>query len=148
MNTPHAQRSPALTLAQCLSQAQALGLARVDAQMLLLHSLQRSVHERAWLLAHDTDVLPPAQQAAWHMALYSSAHAIAFSGSSRGSVSLTQRPRCSLWFDPTMMHSAPDGTRASMYARQRFTSASTFARPALCFAKRSTGSCLWWCDTE
>jgi release factor glutamine methyltransferase len=27
------------------------------------------VHERAWLLAHDTDLLPPAQQADWHTAL-------------------------------------------------------------------------------
>ncbi|MDP4771267.1 MAG: peptide chain release factor N(5)-glutamine methyltransferase, partial [Limnohabitans sp.] len=29
------------TLDQCLRQAQSLGLARVDAQILLLHSLQR-----------------------------------------------------------------------------------------------------------
>ena len=69
MNTPHAQRSPALTLAQCLSQAQALGLARVDAQMLLLHSLERPPHDRAWLLAHDTDVLTDRQQTTWHAAL-------------------------------------------------------------------------------
>ena len=59
----------ALSIAQCLTQAHTLGLARLDAQMLLLHSLQRSVHERAWLLAHDTDLLPPAQQADWHTAL-------------------------------------------------------------------------------
>jgi len=57
------------TLAQCLAQAQALGLARLDAQMLLLHSLERPLHERAWLLAHDTDLLSPAQQAAWQVAL-------------------------------------------------------------------------------
>ena len=58
------------TLAQCLAQAQALGLARLDAQMLLLHSLGRPLHERAWLLAHDTDLLSPAQQAAWQVALH------------------------------------------------------------------------------
>ena len=57
------------TLAQCLAQAHTLGLARLDAQMLLLHSLQRPLHERAWLLAHDTDLLTEAQQAAWQVAL-------------------------------------------------------------------------------
>ena len=57
------------TLAQCLAQAQTLGLARLDAQMLLLHSLERPLHERAWLLAHDTDTLTEAQQAAWQVAL-------------------------------------------------------------------------------
>ncbi|WP_298602103.1 peptide chain release factor N(5)-glutamine methyltransferase [uncultured Limnohabitans sp.] len=59
----------ALTLTQCLSQAHALGLARVDAQMLLLHSVGRSLHDRAWLLAHDHDSLTPAQQATWQDAL-------------------------------------------------------------------------------
>ena len=57
------------TLTQCLAQAQALELARLDAQMLLLHSLGRSVHERAWLLAHDTDLLTAVQQQAWQVAL-------------------------------------------------------------------------------
>ncbi len=57
------------TLDQCLRQAQSLGLARVDAQILLLHSLQRPLHDRAWLLAHDSDSLTPAQSAAWHEAL-------------------------------------------------------------------------------
>lgn len=57
------------TFAQCLAQAQTLGLARLDAQMLLLHSLGRSVHERAWLLAHDTESLSLSQQAAWQTAL-------------------------------------------------------------------------------
>lgn len=57
------------TLAQCLAQAQTLGLARLDAQMLLLHSLERPVHERAWLLAHDSDLLSLAQQTRWQAAL-------------------------------------------------------------------------------
>ena len=64
-----ANADAAPTLAQCLAQAQALGLARLDAQMLLLHSLGRSVHDRAWLLAHDTESLSPGQQAAWQTAL-------------------------------------------------------------------------------
>ena len=59
----------ALTLTQCLSQAHALGLARVDAQMLLLHSVGRPLHDRAWLLAHDHDSLTPAQQDTWQDAL-------------------------------------------------------------------------------
>lgn len=57
------------TLAECLRQAQAGGLARVDAQILLLNSLQRPLHDRAWLLAHDSDTLMPAQAAAWQDAL-------------------------------------------------------------------------------
>ena len=57
------------TVAECLRQAQASGLARVDAQILLLHSLQRPLHDRAWLLAHDSDTLMPAQAAAWQDAL-------------------------------------------------------------------------------
>ncbi|WP_295500553.1 peptide chain release factor N(5)-glutamine methyltransferase [Limnohabitans sp. Rim8] len=57
------------TLAECLRQAQARGLARVDAQILLLHSLQRPLHDRAWLLAHDCDTLTPEQAAAWQDAL-------------------------------------------------------------------------------
>ena len=57
------------TLAECLRQAQASGLARVDAQILLLHSLQRPLHDRAWLLAHDSDTLTPVQAAAWQDAL-------------------------------------------------------------------------------
>ena len=54
MNTP--------TLAQALVQAHTLGLARIDAQ-LLLHAVGRPDAGRAWLLAHDTDVLAPAQHA-------------------------------------------------------------------------------------
>jgi release factor glutamine methyltransferase len=57
------------TVDQCLRQAQALDLVRVDAQMLLLHSLQRPLHDRAWLLAHDSDTLTPVQDAAWQDAL-------------------------------------------------------------------------------
>ncbi len=57
------------TVARCLNQAQTLGLARVDAQILLLHSLQRPQHDRAWLLAHDSDALSSAQETAWQNAL-------------------------------------------------------------------------------
>jgi release factor glutamine methyltransferase len=46
------------TLAQALRHAQTLGLDRLDAQLLLLHALERPTHDRAWLLAHDTDDLP------------------------------------------------------------------------------------------
>ncbi|PUE12021.1 peptide chain release factor N(5)-glutamine methyltransferase [Limnohabitans sp. T6-20] len=49
-----------LTIAQSLQRAQTMGLARLDAQLLHLHALGRDPHDRAWLLAHDTDTLPPA----------------------------------------------------------------------------------------
>jgi release factor glutamine methyltransferase len=52
--------SSARTLADALRQAQAAGLQRLDAQQLLLRSLGRSPHDRAWLIAHDTDGLPSA----------------------------------------------------------------------------------------
>jgi len=51
------------TLAQALAQAHTLGLARIDAQMLLLHALERAGASRAWLLAHDTDALTHGQHA-------------------------------------------------------------------------------------
>jgi release factor glutamine methyltransferase len=46
-----------MTVAQALAQAAALGLARLDAQLLLLHVLGRPVSGRAWLLAHDADTV-------------------------------------------------------------------------------------------
>jgi len=52
-----------MTLHEALAQAAALGLARLDAQLLLLHVLGRGAGGRAWLLAHDTDALPAPQQA-------------------------------------------------------------------------------------
>ena len=51
MNTPD--------LAQALAQAHALGLPRIDAQLLLLHLLGHN--SRAWLLTHDDQLLTPAQ---------------------------------------------------------------------------------------
>lgn len=49
----------AATLTQALAQAERAGLTRLDAQLLLLHTLGRP-HERAWLVAHDRDPLAPA----------------------------------------------------------------------------------------
>ena len=46
------------TVTQALQGAVAAGLARLDAQMLLLHALGRAPHDRAWLVAHDGDVVP------------------------------------------------------------------------------------------
>lgn len=45
------------SLASAVREAQALGLSRLEAQMLLLHALGRSPHDRAWLIAHGTDGL-------------------------------------------------------------------------------------------
>jgi release factor glutamine methyltransferase len=47
-----------LTLAQALSNLQSKGLARLDAQLLLLHLLGLAEHQRGWLLAHDADPFP------------------------------------------------------------------------------------------
>lgn len=49
---------PLCTVAQALAGGARCGLARLDAQLLLLHALGHDLHDRAWLLAHDTDVLP------------------------------------------------------------------------------------------
>jgi release factor glutamine methyltransferase len=46
----------ARTVAQALAAARALGVDRLDAQLLLAHHLG---HDRAWLLAHDSDLLTP-----------------------------------------------------------------------------------------
>ena len=54
-----------MTIADALKAAQALGLDRLEAQLLLLHALAKSHTERSWLLAHDLDPLPPATQAAF-----------------------------------------------------------------------------------
>lgn len=53
----------AMTLAQALARATPLGLARLDAQLLLLEVMGRGEGERAWLLAHDGDPMDGAQQA-------------------------------------------------------------------------------------
>lgn len=53
-----------LTCAQALAAARAAGLERLDAQLLLLHALGKPADARAWLLAHDTDLLP--EEAARH----------------------------------------------------------------------------------
>ncbi len=57
------------TLAQCLQTAQAQGLARVDAQLLLMWSLGRDPHDRAWLIAHDDEPLPELAAERWQAAL-------------------------------------------------------------------------------
>lgn len=46
-------------LNHALAHAHTLGLERIDAQLLLLHTLGRADAGRAWLLAHDTDAIAP-----------------------------------------------------------------------------------------
>jgi release factor glutamine methyltransferase len=43
-----------------LADLQAQGLPRLDAQLLLLHALGQDPHNRAWLMAHDTDEITEA----------------------------------------------------------------------------------------
>lgn len=57
------------TLQEALRQAAAAGLDRLDAQMLLLHALGRSPHDRAWLIVHDGDPLPSPAAARWQTLL-------------------------------------------------------------------------------
>ena len=45
------------TIAQALQDAQSHGLDRLEAQLLMLHVLDKPLQQRAWLLSHDTDVL-------------------------------------------------------------------------------------------
>ena len=52
-----------MRLKDALAAAAALGIARLDAQLLLLHALGRPGTARAWLIAHDDDPLPAALQA-------------------------------------------------------------------------------------
>ena len=46
-----------MNIAQALAHAKTLGLEHLQAQTLLLHALGRDLHDRAWLLQHDTDEL-------------------------------------------------------------------------------------------
>ncbi|HET8744410.1 MAG TPA: peptide chain release factor N(5)-glutamine methyltransferase [Ramlibacter sp.] len=54
-----------MTLREALARAAAQGLARIDAQLLLLHVLGRVGTERGWLVAHDDEALAPAAEAAY-----------------------------------------------------------------------------------
>lgn len=58
-----------LTVTQALQHCQQQGLERLDAQMLLLQACGQGLHQRAWLLTHDGDVLTPQQQATLQAAL-------------------------------------------------------------------------------
>jgi release factor glutamine methyltransferase len=52
-----------------LQTAQAAGLARIDAQMLLLHACGRDPLNRAWLATHASDAINPEQLSVWQDAL-------------------------------------------------------------------------------
>jgi len=54
-----------MSFAQALAAAAALGLDRLDSQLLLLHALGRPGTDRAWLLVHDTDTLASDRQQAF-----------------------------------------------------------------------------------
>jgi release factor glutamine methyltransferase len=48
------------TMGQTLASLQVRGLDRLDAQLLLLHLLDKPAYQRGWLLSHDDEALPPA----------------------------------------------------------------------------------------
>lgn len=58
-----------MNVAQALQHALALGLTRIDAQVLLLHVMGQALHARAWLLTHDQQLLSQTQQAAFEQAI-------------------------------------------------------------------------------
>ena len=53
----HAGGSSA-SMARALADACSAGIDRFDARLLMLHALDKSAAERAWLVAHDLDALP------------------------------------------------------------------------------------------
>jgi release factor glutamine methyltransferase len=53
-----------MTVSEALAAAAALGVPRLDGQLLLLHALGRA-EGRAWLLAHDADAVAPREQDAF-----------------------------------------------------------------------------------
>ncbi|THU04106.1 peptide chain release factor N(5)-glutamine methyltransferase [Lampropedia puyangensis] len=56
---------PSISIAHALQQAHQAGLARIDAQLLLLHAIGRLDQGRAWLISHDDALLSPEQQLRW-----------------------------------------------------------------------------------
>ncbi len=54
-----------IAVAGAVSSAIASGLDRLDAQLLLLHALGKPASGRAWLLAHDLDLVPESANAAF-----------------------------------------------------------------------------------
>ena len=69
MSSIDASVTTSTTVQQALQHAHALGLARLDAQWLLLHALQKPVSSRAWLLTHDSDAMTAPQSLAYHALL-------------------------------------------------------------------------------
>lgn len=63
MTKPLLQAS--LTLSNCINQAVQNGLDRLDAQLLMLWALNKALHQRAWLMAHDQDGIDAASYAKW-----------------------------------------------------------------------------------
>jgi release factor glutamine methyltransferase len=54
-----------LTLSSCINQAVQNGLDRLDAQLLMLWALNKALHQRAWLMAHDQDSIDAASYEKW-----------------------------------------------------------------------------------
>lgn len=58
-----------MNLAESLRHAQGIGLERIDAQLLHLLALGRPLHDRAWLIAHDSEEIDAEVQARLHVLL-------------------------------------------------------------------------------
>jgi release factor glutamine methyltransferase len=64
LNIQSALQSATLSFAHSGTQ---LGIERLDAQLLMLHALQRSQTERAWLISHDDEVLSESTALAYNV---------------------------------------------------------------------------------
>ena len=57
-STPQMSAPAELSIAQCLAQVKATGLTPVEAELLMLHVLGKSINERAWLRVSASEQLP------------------------------------------------------------------------------------------
>lgn len=57
--------SSSFTISSCIDQAIQKGLDRLDAQLLMLWAHNKPLHQRAWLIAHDQDLIDPTSYEKW-----------------------------------------------------------------------------------
>lgn len=111
-----------MTVAQALVTAMAFGIDRLDAQLLLLHAIGRPLHDRAWLLVHDTDAFPEARwpALAQHVARRATGEPLAYLVGEKGFHGLT------LQIDARVLVPRPDTETLVDWALERLV---PFASP-------------------
>lgn len=124
-----------VTVTQALAQAAALGIARIDAQMLLLQLCGQPTHARAWLITHDGDFLSSTQTAQWQQWLQRRADGepVAYLTGHKGFYGLD------LAVDARVLDPRPDTETLVDWALELLPDASP-DQPALRLADLGTGS--------